>query len=77
MLSYLLTYQSSKLFMRGKLRAKHYVKAGFKCINRHCIDNITKLYSYFSDEITLAMKVVHLSKKNMSYMQHKIIFIFY
>ena len=45
MLTSLLNHQSSQLFMRGKLRAKHYVrpahvKAGFKCVNRNCIDNI-------------------------------------
>ena len=45
MLPLLLTHQSSKLFMRGKLRAKHcvcpaHVKAGFKGVNRHRIDNI-------------------------------------
>ena len=40
--------------MRGKLRAKHYVrpahvKAGFKCINRRCIDNRSgRLFQSFS-----------------------------
>ena len=40
-----LTFDSSNLFMRGKLRAKDFVrpahvKAGFKCVKRHCIDNM-------------------------------------